>query len=249
MPVEPCRRTLTHYAPKLNLPRELADIAISPMQPRFEHSICYLPARPAANPFALELAPYACSPGLPALPHSLARMELLLQGAVVNLGAVAEVVKRDAILAAQVLRLANHDRDECDRLCRIEACLAQLDISVLRELVQTTPPLSPCDWRCRALLNHSRIAALAAETIAFQIPELDPEKAYLAGLLHAFPDLAGLSAEAVSCGEIDEWPLPAFIWTVIRGFRHPFTVSARENRLCEVVRTACEWTSRINAPA
>jgi len=220
------------------------------MQPHLEQNVCHVPAMPAANPFALELAPYACLPGLPALPHSLARMELLLQGTVVNLGAVAEVIKRDASLAAQVLRLANRNREECDRFYRIEACVVQLGISALRELVQTTPPLSPADARSCALLNHSRLTALGAETIAFQIPGADPEKAYLGGLLHALPELASLTAElgADFC-EIDDWPLPTFIWEVIRGFRHPFTVARRENRLCELVRAACEWTTRLGGPA
>ena len=215
------------------------------MQPRFEQNVCHIPSRPAANPFALELAPYACLPCLVAMPHSLARMELLLQGTVVNLGAIAEVVKRDASLAAQVLRLANRNREECDRFYRIEACVVQLGISELRELVRTTPPLSPADARSHALLNHSRLTALGAETIAFQIPGADPEKAYLGGLLHALPELASLAAET----EIDEWPLPTFIWEVIRGFRHPFTVARRENRLCELVRAACEWTTRLGGPA
>ena len=254
MPLEPCRRTLTHSRishPRLNLPCDLADIAISPMQPRFEQNVCHVPARPVpqANGFALELAPYVCLPGLPALPLTLAEMELLLQGPVADLGAIAEVAKRDASLTAQLLRLANRDREESDRLYRIETCLVQLGISVLRELVRETPPLSPSEGLCGALLNHSRLTALAAEAIAFQIPGMDPEKAYLAGLLHLLPELAshgtGMAEESgASSREIDDWPVPTFVREVICGFRYPFAVSERENRLCEVVRAACEWASQ-----
>jgi len=216
------------------------------MQPRFEQNLYDVSARPAPqpNPFALELAPYAYLPGLPAWPLTLAEMELLLQGPVVDLGAIAEVAKRDASLTAQLLWLANRDREECDRLYRIETCLVQLGISVLREFVQETPPLSPSDWRGGALLNHSRLTALAAEAIAFQIPGVDPEKAYLAGLLHLLPELVSLEKSGAYSRGIDAWPLPTFAWEVIHGFKHPFAVSGRENRLCEVVRAACEWVGQ-----
>jgi len=226
------------------------------MQPRFEQSVYPLLLRPEEfratlqpNQFGLE-PDTVCLPGLPALPLTLAEMELLLQGPVVDLGAIAEVAKRDASLTAQLLWLANRDREESDRLYRIEACLVQLGISVLRELVRETPPLSPSDGRGGALINHSRLTALAAEDIAFQILGVDPEKAYLAGLLHLLPELvsfwswAAEKSDASSSG-IDEWPLPTFAWEVIHGFRHPFAVSGRENRLCEVVRTACEWASQV----
>lgn len=215
------------------------------MQPRFLRPEEF---RAALQPNQFGLEPdTVCLPGLPALSLTLAEMELLLQGPVVDLGAIAEVARRDASLTAQLLWLANRDREESDRLYRIEACLVQLGISVLRQLVQETPPLSPSDGRGGALLNHSRLTALAAEAIAFQIPGVDPEKAHLAGLLHLLPELVLLGAaekSGTSSGEIDEWPLPTFAWEVIHGFKHPFAVSGRENRLCEVVRAACEWVGQ-----
>lgn len=253
--MQPNADPLQNLPLKLNLQCDLADIAISPMQPRFEQSVYPAPLRPEEfraalppNQFGLE-PDTVCLPGLPALPLTLAEMELLLQGPVVDLGAIAEVAKRDASLTAQLLWLANREREESDRLYRIEACLVQLGISVLRELVQETPPLSPSDGRGGALLNHSRLTALAAEAIAFQIPGVDPEKAYLAGLLHLLPEMVSLGTWAAEkkgarSGEIDEWPLPTFAWEVIRGSKHPFAVSGSENGLCEVVRAACEWVGQ-----
>ncbi len=225
------------------------------MQPRFEQSAYPAPLRPegfrpALQPNQLGSEPdTACLPVLPALPLTLAEMELLLQGPVADLGAVAEVARRDASLTAQLLWLANRDREEGDRLYRIEDCLVQLGLSVLRQLVRETPPLSPSDWRCATLLNHSRLTALAAEAIASQAPGVAPERAYLAGLLHLLPELVSLGAwaaekSAATPEEIDEWPLPRFAWEVIRGFRHPFAVSGLENRLCAVVRAACAWASQ-----
>jgi hypothetical protein len=175
-------------------------------------------------------------------------MELLLQGPVVDLGAIAKVAKRDASLTAQLLLLANRDREPEDRFYRIEDCLVQLGISTLQELVQETPPLPSSDWRCGALLSHSRLTGVVAEGIALQVHGVDPEKAYLAGLLHLFPELVSLETWAAKRGTIvaepDEWPLPSFVWDVIRWFKHPFAVSGPENLLCEVVLAACEGASQ-----
>ena len=173
-------------------------------------------------------------PLLPALPLTLAELELLLQGPVVDLGAIAEVAKRDAGMTAQLLLLANHNREESDRLYRLEDCLVQIGISPLRELVRVMPPVLPSDRQGRMLLTHSRRTALAAETIAHHVPGVVPEKAYLAGLLHLLPELVSLEAGA-------DWPLPEFASEVIRGFQHPFAVSGEERRLYEVVLAACEW--------
>jgi len=225
------------------------------MQPRFEQNASEAPLRPEGfraagqrKQFGSDPHP-ACPPLLPALPLTLAEMELLLQEPVVDLGAIAEVAKRDASLTAQLLLLANRDREESDRFYRIEDCVVQLGISALQELVQETPPLLPSDWRCSALLNHSRLTGLVAEAIALQVPGVDSEKAYLAGLLHLFPELALLETWAAEkrgtiSAESEEWPLPAFIWEVIRWFKHPFAVPGPENLLCEVVLAACEWVGQ-----
>jgi hypothetical protein len=222
------------------------------MPPRFDHNVCatsvqaegVCPVRHSNPPWA-ELRP-AELPLLPALPLTLAQMELLLHGPVVNLSGITEVAKHDAGLSAQLLLLANRDREESDRFYRIEDCLVQIGVSPLRELVRAMPPLLPCDWRYGMLLNHSRITALAAEAIAFQRSAVDPEKAYLAGLLHVFPDLVSLTTWAVQMrGEaFPAWPLPMFAWNVIRWFKHPFAAAGQEHRLCEVVLAACEWAGQ-----
>ena len=201
----------------------------------------------ATHPSALVIDRHtACLPFLPALPLTLAELELLLQDPVVDLAAVAEVVKRDASFTAQLLLLANQEYEESDRFYRIEDCLVQLGISALQELVRRTPPLMPSEWRSSALLTHCRLTAAAAEAIALQVPGADPEKAYLAGLLHLFPELVWLRTGAVENrstigSESDEWPLPAFVWEAIWWSKHPFELSGCENLLCEVVRVACEW--------
>ena len=177
-------------------------------------------------------------PPLAALPLTLAELELLLQGPVVDLGVIAEVVKRDAAVTAELLLLANRERDESDRFYRMEDCLVQIGISRLRELVQAMPPLMPSDWQRRLLLNHSRRTALAAEAMAYYLPAIDLEKAYLAGLLHLLPELVSPEAEA-------GWPLPRLVREAIHGFNHPFTVFGEGHRFCELVWAACEWVSEM----
>ena len=177
-------------------------------------------------------------PLLAALPLTLAELELLLQGPVVDLTAIAEVAKRDAAVTAQLLLLANRDRDESDRIYRLEDCLVHIGISRLRGLVCAAPPLRSSDWQRRVLLNHSRRTALAAEAMACCLPAVDVEKAYLAGLLHLLPELVSSETEA-------DRPLPRFLREVIHGFKHPFTVPGEGQELSELVRTACEWASEM----
>lgn len=224
------------------------------MQPRLEDiydaPVAHQVTRPFGPPTQHAAAGNVARPLLlPALPLTLAELELLLQQPVVDLAAVAEVVKRDASFTAQLLLLANHDCEESERFYRVEDCLVQLGSSAVQELVRETPPLMPSEWRSSALLTHCRLTAAAAEAIALHVPGADPEKAYLAGLLHLFPDLVWLrtgAAENRSAigGESEEWPLPAFVWEAICWSKHPFAVSGCENLLCEVVRVACEWVGR-----
>lgn len=223
------------------------------MRARFEPRECKASSRQegflaACQPNTLALDP-ARPPVLPALPLTLAELELLLQERVVDLTAVAEVAKRDASFTAQLLLLANQDLEDCDRLYRVEDCLVQLGISTVQELVQETPPLAPCEWRTDTLVNHCRKTAVAAESIAHQVPGVDPEKAYLAGLLHLFPELVwlrtGMAENGSASSGTDEWPLPDFIWEATCWSKHPFLASGGERLLCEVVRLACEWVGRI----
>ena len=211
------------------------------MQPGFQHIVYAAPEELSSAHQTYELWPERGALPLPlvsASPLALAEMELLLQGPVVDLGAIAEVVKHDAGVTAQLLFLANRDREESDRFYRIEDCLVQVGISPLRELVRATPPLVSSDWRGRLLLNHSRLTALAAEAIARLVPGMNLEKVYLAGLLHLFPEL-------IRSGMPGPWPLPAFVWEVIHGFKHPSMVSGEGHRLCEVVLSACEWAGEV----
>ena len=260
MSLEHCSRTLNcktahdyeachrQGLPELNSYTDVADIAIGPMQPSLEHTYAASVAHQVTGPFGPHTQ--GASAGnvarprlLPALPLTLAELELLLQERVVDLAAVAEVAKRDASFTAQLLLFANQDLDECDRLYRVEDCLVQLGISTVQELVSETPPLVPSEWRTATLLDHSRQTAIAAESIAHQVPGMDPEKAYLAGLLHLFPELVWLRTGA-SGDESDEWPLPAFVWEATCWSGHPFLVAKGENLLGEVVRLACEWVGR-----
>jgi len=232
----------------------LADIATSPMQLHFDQNVCAASVQPGGlcgasqpNAFCWEGYP-AEPPVLPALPRTLAETELLLHSPVVNLAAITEVARCDAGLIAQLLLLANRDQEESDRFYRIEDCVVKIGLSPLRELVGAMPSLLPCDWRYGALLNHSRLTALAAEAIASQMHGVNPEQAYLSGLLHLFPDLVSVAWAAQTGGEASSestaWPLPAFAWEVIRSFRHPSAVAGQEHRLVEVAFAACEWASQ-----
>ena len=227
------------------------------MQPCFEQNVyqatlsAHRPCPAQANQPATQI-PFLLF--LPVFPLTLAEMELLLQQPTADLAAMAEVAKRDASLAAQLLLLANSDREESDRFYRLEDCLVQLGTGVLQGLVQQMPPLILSDLQYGALLHHSLLTARTAEAIALQVPGVDPEKAYLAGLLHLFPELVSLRGRVLDSppaivSESGHWSLPAFTWEVIHWFKHPFAVSGQGNRLCEVVLAACDWATQSEVPA
>jgi HDOD domain len=197
------------------------------------------------------LAHARCSRILPVLPLTLAQLELLIQEAVVDLGAIVEVARPDASLTAQLLLLANRDRDEDDRLSRVADCVVQLGISAVRDLVRGMSPIGPSDWRSRALLTHSRVAAQAAQAIALQVPGVDPEEAYVGGLLHLFPEFIALqestAEKRVISAAWDDCHFPRFVSDVICWCRHPFAAPGPESLLCQVVLAACESVGQLSA--
>lgn len=130
------------------------------------------------------------SEGLPTLPGYVFELNGLLSATHVDLTQVSRVIRTDPSLSAQVLRLqqligggAGHD------IRPLEETVKLVGTERLRTLVMTTSLLEYTGKTLtvsdvQAFWQHCFLTALLSERIAQFTGAEDPEKAYLAGLLH-----------------------------------------------------------------
>ncbi|MDR3675858.1 MAG: HDOD domain-containing protein [Acidobacteriota bacterium] len=157
----------------------------------------------------------ALSDGLPTLPAYVFQLNSLLAATPVNLKRVAEVIRTDPSLAAQVLRLCNSAfMGFRDRVNKIEHAVMLVGTERLRTMVLTCSLVEYVGHRVasedvQSFWQHCFLTAALSERLARGISYSHPEEAYLAGLLHdigALPLLVVNSAElsnpesVASCG-------------------------------------------------
>jgi HD-like signal output (HDOD) protein len=170
-------------------------------------------------------------PGVPVLPVTVLRLDLLLGQPSLDLHAIAGVVLSDLGATLQVLRLADRcvvDHDQ--QLGHISDCIVHLGQAGLRRAVSSRL-LHRNEMRnpnIRQIWRRARIAAGLAQTIAAQFADVSPANAYLAGLLHeigCLPMLLGWTvegvnpadAQAVGSALVREWGLPEFLAYTLPG--------------------------------
>jgi len=107
----------------------------------------------------------------------------------VSMERVVEMVSRDAAIAAQCLRMANSPLFGHRSIETIRAAVMALGISKVRSLLlglcmHRTIPEDKWVLDPNGFWRHSLGCALVAQTMAHGIGYPEPEKAYLAGLIH-----------------------------------------------------------------
>jgi HD-like signal output (HDOD) protein len=156
------------------------------------------------------------SDGLPTLPAYVFELNSLLGAVPVNLKRVAEVIRTDPSLTAQVLRLCNSAfMGLRERVSKIEHAVMLAGTERLRTMVLTCSLLEYVGHRVasedvQSFWQHCFLTATLSERIARAIAYSAPEQAYLAGLLHdigALPLLVLTSMELKTPDESD-----AFRW-------------------------------------
>ncbi len=183
-------------------------------------------------------------PGLPAMPDALLQLELCLTASAVDLQNITSIIRGDVGLTVQLLRFAARETELFPgRINPISEIVIQLGISKLRALAAQTEPLperlrsAAGSDECERFWTHARVTALIAEELAGQSsevnheanPEVNPEEAYLAGLLCHIGDLPEiLGWEIAGSAETDSrrfgyrmakaWGLPAILTELIGGF-------------------------------
>jgi HD-like signal output (HDOD) protein len=163
-------------------------------------------------------------PDVPALPETLLAMELQLRGGSVDLGGVSEIVLGDLGATIQVLRLAGREYETAEwRPVRIEDCISDLGLEACLCAAASAAPVKSA--RQRAIVEtwtHAREIAHCSRLLAEEMPgSINPNRAYIAGLLHVLGslpkvlgwgrhDLAGdpaLSALRMA----ERWAFPGFL--------------------------------------
>jgi HD-like signal output (HDOD) protein len=159
------------------------------------------------------------SPAIPALPETLLRLDLLVQQRCINLRDVTDLVLADVGATLQVLRSAGREfSSPAERPARIADCICHLGIAECERAIssQTVPE----DGWQPAMLEfwaHCGSTAQYCKLIAENMSGINPDEAYLVGLLHALgslPELLGWSGPGAVCGSLAglrlaiRWPLP-----------------------------------------
>jgi len=156
----------------------------------------------------------ALSEGLPTLPAYVFELNSLLAAVPVNLKHVGEVIRTDPSLTAQVLRLCNSAfMGFRERVAKIEHAVMLLGTERLRTLVLTCSLIEYVGHRVasediQSFWQHCFLTAALSERIARAIAYVQPEQAYLAGLLHdigALPLLVVTSTESKEPENIVTW--------------------------------------------
>lgn len=126
------------------------------------------------------------------LPSNTSRLLKVLDNETVTTGEVAEMIALDQALTAYVLRVANSAALGYVRSCAsLTDAVMRLGFKQIRSLVMTTVASGPLTARLsgyrlgdKELWYHSIAVASASHWLAGALRFPDPEKAYIAGLLH-----------------------------------------------------------------
>jgi len=154
----------------------------------------------------------ALSAELPALPCSLFALNDLLRATPVELPKVAQLISRDPSLTAHVLRLCHTMLGLSGQTnSSIEDAVGLLGTDRIRTLALTCSLLESTAQRLapgamNPFWQHSLLVARLGEHISRMLSDSNPEKAYVAGLLHDLGHLAFLNILAdENMGWDDRW--------------------------------------------
>jgi len=142
-------------------------------------------------------------PHVPVMPETLLLLDLLVQETCVDLRQMSELVLADLGATLQILRLAGREYGMADdRPVRIADCISDLGLRPCLTTVSAQPIGRQEQMpEIAKLWAHSREIASCAKHVAQSTQGIDPDEAYLVGLLHAFgllPRLLGWRESSVT---------------------------------------------------
>ena len=180
----------------------------------------------------LQVAASPDLPDTPVMPETLLLLDLMVQETCVDLRRMSQLVLADVGATLQILRLAGrHYGTAEDRPTRIEDCISDLGLrACLKAVSAQTLSRHGRQNELAAFWEHSRDVASHARLVAQDMPDVDPEAAYLAGLLHgigALPALLGWKDSGVTDPALagvrlaKRWSLPACVTELFKEMQLP----------------------------
>lgn len=158
-------------------------------------------------------------PEIPVMPETLLMLDLLVQETCVDLRQLSDLVLGDLGATLQILRLAGREYGTTDcRPVRIADCVSDLGLrTCLTAVSAQAVSRHERQHEIAKLWAHSRVVASCSKQVAQEMLDVDPDEAYLVGLLHTAGLLPGLLGWKESTGTDDSliglrlakrWSLP-----------------------------------------
>jgi hypothetical protein len=149
-------------------------------------------------------------------------LELLLQEPSIDLRMASDLVLSDVGATLQVLQLVGDEYSVSgERLCRMDECLASLDVDAwFTKVSARTFANGPDHVNTAVMWKHCRVIAQYSQLIAGSLKEVSPEQAYLVGLLHDIETISDSLGWNTSFGvpelPVIEGVLPPFVHAALR---------------------------------
>jgi HD-like signal output (HDOD) protein len=196
-------------------------------------------------------------PDVPVLPETLLMLDLLVQESCVDLRQMSEMVLVDFGATLQILRLAGREYGmAADRPVRIADCIADLGLrACLKSVSAQTVGRQGRKREIAEFWEHALTVAVQSRLVAQDMPDIDPEEAYLAGIFHglgSLPALLGWREYGASCPEATAlrlakaWSLPVCVTELCTEMQ----ASNTRGHWSSIVREAhlCSTRSSIDCP-
>jgi HD-like signal output (HDOD) protein len=132
-------------------------------------------------------------PSVPVLSETLLVLDLLAQQPSADLREISRVVLADVGATLEVLRLAGREYGIAEgRPSRIEDCVSALGLRVCLEAMSQRTARDAANPAMAEFWLHSREIAVCSKLVAEEMVDINPDEAYLVGLLHGMGLLPGL---------------------------------------------------------
>lgn len=139
--------------------------------------------------------------GLPTLPDVASRISAMMEDDALDIGEIVRLIKSDPAIAAKVVKVANSALFQVQKpvvSCKEAVLRIGLDVTRLLVMRLAMKDLFTCrrshyQERMEALWQHSLEIAAISNVLSHLTPGLNPEKAFLIGLLHDAGSLVVIS--------------------------------------------------------
>lgn len=195
---------------------------------------------------------------VPSMPEVATRCLSLLRDEEVDLRVVTKLIEREPVIAARLLRQANSAALGGDGSPSIQRASTRLGSIALRKLITEATARQLFQSRdpriaatARQLWDHSLAVALLARDLAAIVGTVDPEGAYLAGLVHDVgkPIAGAILLELERSSQPSRFTLTAESWLLaVQGVHRTIGVALVEKwRLPESVAKAIRDSSEFDS--